>query len=76
MMDYISKYIHAPTNDGIQDIIETFRDATRISNTCGDNNGTHIPSSRRLASHITPWASHFFNNKEFSQCCILQTSTL
>lgn len=58
-------YIHAPTGDRLQDIIDMFRDVTGLPNICGSIDGTHIPLTRRPSSSITPWSSDFFNRKKF-----------
>jgi hypothetical protein len=60
-----SVYIHTPTGDRLQDIIEKFRDITGVPNICGAIDGTHIPLLTRPDAHITPISADFFNCKKF-----------
>jgi hypothetical protein len=58
-------YIHAPIGNKLQDIINIFKDVTRLPNICGTINDAHIPLTRRPSSHIIPWAFNFFSMKKF-----------
>jgi DDE superfamily endonuclease len=60
-----TSYIHTPTGDRLQDIMERFRNSTGLPNICGAIDGTHIPLSRRPSGHLTPMAADFFNRKKF-----------
>ena len=58
-------YIHTPTGDRLYDIMERFRNSTRLPNICGAIDGTHIPLARHPSSDLTPMASNFYNMKKF-----------
>ena len=58
-------FIHTPTGDKLQSIIEKFRNITRLPNIAGAIDGTHIPLTYRPTRRFTPMPSDFFNRKKF-----------
>lgn len=58
-------FIHTPTGDRLQNIIENFRDITGLPNIAGAIDGTHIPLTCRSSRRYTPMPSDFFNRKKF-----------
>ena len=58
-------YIHTPTRDRLHNIIERFKNSTRLPNICGAIDRIHIPLARRSRSDFIPMASDFFNRKKF-----------
>ena len=59
------QFIHTPQDDCLQNIIESFRDITELSNIAGAIDGTHIPLSMRPSKQYTSMPSDFFNQKKF-----------
>ena len=58
-------FIHTPHGDRLQNIIESFRDITGLSNIVGAIDGTHIPLTLRPSKRYTPMPQDFFNHKRF-----------
>ena len=58
-------FIHTPTGDRLQGIIEKFRDITRLSNIASAIDDTHIPLTCRPTRRFTTMPSDFFNRKKF-----------
>ncbi len=59
------QFIHTPTGDRLQNIIEKFRDIMGLSNIAGAINDTHIPLSARPSRRYTPMPQDFYNRKHF-----------
>ena len=58
-------FIHTPTGDRLQGIIEKFRDTTGLPNIAGAIDGTHIPLTCKPSRWFTPMPSDFYNRKRF-----------
>jgi len=58
-------YIYTPTRVRLQDIMERFRNSTRLPNICGAIDRTYILFSCRPNSHLMPMVVDFFNQKKF-----------
>ena len=65
------QFIHTPQGDCLQNIIESFRDITGLSNIAGAIDGTHIPLSTRPNRRYTPMPFDFFN-RIFFHSIVLQ----
>ena len=54
------QFIHTPQGDRLQNVIESFRDITSLSNIASAIDGTHILLSTRPNRRYTPMPSDFF----------------
>ena len=57
-------YICTSSSDNLQNIIDIFRNITRVQNICGAIDGTHIQISKQLDASTTPIFAKIFNCKK------------
>jgi hypothetical protein len=65
------QFIHTPSSDRLQSIIEKFEEITGSPNIAGAIDGTHIPLSARPSRRYTPMSQDFYNRKH-SHSIVLQ----